>query len=185
MRRPSRSRSDMPLITIRSATALDVPGIGVCNRQTLPENYTARFLRGYVNRWPSLTLVAVDRYQAVVAYTLARVGDVHDETYAPANFGFLTSIAVLPEFQKCGLGSKLIGALHDRMRLPPGLQQVHLHCRESNASAVKFYLSLGYVIDEVLYEYYADGGTALLMKKNLYDGDLKLRPAVGVGSAER
>lgn len=152
-------------LKIRFAVPADVPAISFCNRLSLPENYDAKYLHDYVRRWPSLSLVVVDRYNMVQAYTIGRIGDVYDHTFAPADFGFLTSIAVLPEVQKLGIGKKLMQALHKNCVSMHGLKHILLHCRDTNLGAVKFYHSLGYKVEKVLKDYYADQGTALLMKK--------------------
>lgn len=151
---------------IRPAVLGDVPGIRACNKLSLPENYNTRFLELYVKRWPRLSLVALDADDTLVAYTLGRVGDVNDHTYAASETGFLTSIAVLPECRKLGVGNVLMQTLHDNMVSAHQLRSVSLHCRDSNQQAIRFYMSLGYKIDEVLESYYEDRGTALLMKKD-------------------
>jgi ribosomal protein S18 acetylase RimI-like enzyme len=83
-----------------------------------------------------------------------------------AGTGRLYQLAVLPELQSCGLGTRLIGALEDRVR-ERGLSRVDLGVGEDNLRARALYERLGYVaygseVDRWSYE--RDDGSAAMVE---------------------
>ncbi|HXY45121.1 MAG TPA: GNAT family N-acetyltransferase [Acidimicrobiales bacterium] len=63
--------------------------------------------------------------------------------------GWLNYLAVKPEHQRRGLGRALVGyAEHELAEL--GCAKVNLQIRRTNAGVVDFYLSLGYLVDDVI-----------------------------------
>ena len=75
-------------------------------------------------------------------------------------------IAVKPEFQKRGLGGKLLDAFLQTVKEKGGAH-VFLEVRKSNQAARTLYESRVFVITRERKKYYADGEDALEMKKEL------------------
>ncbi|MGP6207136.1 ribosomal protein S18-alanine N-acetyltransferase [Cuniculiplasma sp. SKW3] len=65
------------------------------------------------------------------------------------------SIAIDPEYQGKGLGRELLQALEDIMR-SRGYKRSVLEVRDKNLSAIKLYLSAGYIQSEFLENYYEE-----------------------------
>lgn len=83
--------------------------------------------------------------------------------------GRLYNIVIDPSFQKQGIGKRLIGACEsEAVRL--GRDRVTLEVRTDNKNAISFYRKHGYKIERTLPGYYADGVSALRMKKDLQPG---------------
>ncbi len=63
--------------------------------------------------------------------------------------GWINYLAVHPDFQRRGLGSKLMEAAQTLL-LELGCPKINLQVRPSNENAVGFYKSIGYAQDEVV-----------------------------------
>jgi ribosomal protein S18 acetylase RimI-like enzyme len=83
-----------------------------------------------------------------------------------SSVGRLYSIVIDPAFQGRGMGRQLLQACEDAA-LACGCDRVSLEVRVDNKRARALYERHGYVIREVLPEYYADGGAGLRMVKVL------------------
>ena len=106
----------------------------------------------------------------------------------PITDGHVTSIAVMDNFQRLGLGNKLMLQLHNNMLLNYNAGTCGLHVRKSNEAALKLYKrgEMGYEIEEVISQYYVDGEDAYFMRKKLSrDQDLKVEGEVRVEEASR
>ncbi len=82
------------------------------------------------------------------------------------NMGHVLNIAVDPQFRRRGVGTALMKKLMEYFR-GRGVSLVRLEARESNRSAHKFYLSLGFEMIGKVPLYYSDGETAFLFEKEL------------------
>ena len=77
--------------------------------------------------------------------------------------GHVSSLAVLPEFRRQGLASELLDVFH--MSIERRCNYASLHCRQSNAAAVRLYEAAGYHAAYSIRNYYEDGEDAYYMKK--------------------
>lgn len=149
-------------ISVRSAKSSDILAMNHCNRVSLPENYSADFYSGFILNWPDLTFVAENAEGSLVAYCL---GQIEENSYSCS--GFLTSIAVMPEYRKNGVGLQLTNQLHTNLRERYQATSVSLHCRPSNLGAMKFYKSQLYEEKVYIPSYYIDGEAAWVLTKYL------------------
>lgn len=82
----------------------------------------------------------------------------------------LLLLAAAPMYRRQGIAGRLLAWLERTARYA-GIQSVNLEVRENNASAVAFYLSLGYIKQKLIANYYRspDGSSehAWRMVKNL------------------
>jgi [ribosomal protein S18]-alanine N-acetyltransferase len=67
----------------------------------------------------------------------------------------LESIGVTAEFQKRGIGGRLVGEMEKNLRLR-GVTKVHLEVRDSNLAAKRLYASLGFIETGRRSGYYTD-----------------------------
>jgi ribosomal-protein-alanine N-acetyltransferase len=113
--------------------------------------------------WPLLDLISVlsmphiIRLKAVEAGQMVGfiAGDRQD------NADWVSTVCVLPDFQRRGIGRALMEACEARQTLP----RVRLCVREGNASAIHLYEKLGYQTVDTWHQYYNDKSTALVMEK--------------------
>ncbi|MGQ9718677.1 MAG: ribosomal protein S18-alanine N-acetyltransferase [Nitrososphaerales archaeon] len=79
--------------------------------------------------------------------------------------GNVISIAVLPEFRRRGIGSKL---LEEGLEfLSKKVKEVELQVRVGNREAINFYRRFGFREKCLIYNYYPDGEDALVMLKRV------------------
>jgi ribosomal protein S18 acetylase RimI-like enzyme len=87
---------------------------------------------------PRLVLIDDDRVMGYVA------GEIHSD-----GSGYIDYLGVDPEFQRCGLGRRLVQGMSDQL-LAAGAHSVHLTVRESNAAARSLYASLGFTHERLI-----------------------------------
>jgi ribosomal-protein-alanine acetyltransferase len=75
----------------------------------------------------------------------------------------IVTIAVDPDYQRHGIGERLMREVETRSALP----RLQLMVRVSNLPALKLYRKLNYDIVETWRRYYEDGEDAYVMEKNL------------------
>ncbi|MGE5613251.1 MAG: ribosomal protein S18-alanine N-acetyltransferase [Bacillota bacterium] len=86
--------------------------------------------------------------------------------------GYITNIAVHPEFRNCGIGSLLMDALLKEAEAK-GIKALTLEVRKSNLTAQALYRKYGFESGGIRKRYYADNNEdAIIMWKRLApDGD--------------
>jgi ribosomal-protein-alanine N-acetyltransferase len=76
-------------------------------------------------------------------------------------WSWIVTLGVLPQFQRRGIGARLLAECEARLKTPA----LRLMVRESNIPAVALYEKFGYVHIRRERGYYADGEAGLLMEK--------------------
>ncbi len=107
-----------------------------------------------------LTLSNVIRLKAVVDGQM--VGFIAGDKRPNEEIAWIATVAVLPEYQRRGIGEALVLACEQRLDVP----RVRLSVRMSNP-AIGLYERLGYYKVGVWAKYYADQEDALVMEKSL------------------
>ena len=79
----------------------------------------------------------------------------------------IVTIAVDPDYQRRGIGERLLREVETRSALP----RLQLMVRKSNLSALQLYRKLNYDIVDTWRRYYEDGEDAYVMEKNLLPPD--------------
>jgi ribosomal-protein-alanine N-acetyltransferase len=138
------------------------------NQVCLPENYATYFFMDLYERFPETFIVAEENGE-VIGYVMCRI-----ETGLPdfgllgiAKRGHVISIAVLPEHQREGVGTALMGEAMAGMRGTHKAKECVLEVRVSNTPAVSLYKRLGFEAARVVHGYYADGEDAYIMTRKL------------------
>jgi len=132
----------------------------------LPENYSSYFFMDLYERYPE-TFIVAEVYGEVVGYIMCRI-----ETGLPgfgllgiSKRGHVISIAVLPEYQRKGIGQALMEEAILNMRTF-NAKECYLEVRVSNTSAINLYKKLGFETSRTINGYYADGeGAAVMVRK--------------------
>lgn len=118
-------------------------------------------------RYPATFIVAEDE-GSVVGYIMCRVetGFSSFGLLGICKKGHVISIAVLPEYQRKGMGTALMEETMKNMRLYKA-KECYLEVRVTNNPAVMMYEKLGFIITRTSAGYYADGEDAYVMSKKL------------------
>lgn len=113
----------------------------------------------------SLTLVAVNSSDLSTTENENALGFVNVRTISDEVY--INNIAVTKNFRRKGIGNSLLSALEETVR-KNNASFITLEVRESNASAISLYSSLGYEIAGKRKKFYRDPvEDAVLMTKNL------------------
>jgi ribosomal-protein-alanine N-acetyltransferase len=137
------------------------------NQVCLPENYSSYFFMDLYEHYPE-TFIVAEVYGDVIGYIMCRI-----ETGLP-DFGLLgitrkghvISIAVLPEYQRKGIGEALMQEAMTRMKTYKA-KEIYLEVRVTNEPAVGLYRKLGLETQRTIRGYYADGEDAAVMTRKL------------------
>ncbi len=137
------------------------------NQVCLPENYSTYFFMELYEKYPE-TFIVAEVVGEMVGYIRCRI-----ETGLP-DFGLLgitkrghvISIAVLPEYQRKGIGEALMREAMVAMRQYKA-KDCYLEVRVSNSQAVSMYNKLDFETSRTVRGYYADGEDAAIMTRKL------------------
>jgi len=118
-------------------------------------------------RYPA-TFVVAEQEGDVVGYIMCRVetGFSNFGLLGVSKKGHVVSIAVLPAYQRKGVGIALMEEAMKNMRFYKA-KECYLEVRVSNVAAVEMYKKLGLAVVRTSKGYYANGESALVMAKKL------------------
>jgi ribosomal-protein-alanine N-acetyltransferase len=106
-----------------------------------------------------LTLPDLVRLKAVVGTTM--VGFIGGERDTRHNWGWVTTLSVLPDFRRRGIAQALLSRCEDELGMPA----VRLSVRASNQAAVNLYSGAGYDLVDRWQKYYVGGEDGLVFEK--------------------
>ena len=117
--------------------------------------------------WPLLDLIAVLTWPEVIRLKAVEAGEmigfIAGDPRQSNGAVWIATIAVDPRFRRRGIGSALMLACEERVRLPI----MKLSVRISNEGAISMYEKLGYQTSDIWQAYYNDGEDGLVMTKKL------------------
>ncbi|MHA1443461.1 MAG: ribosomal protein S18-alanine N-acetyltransferase [Candidatus Hodarchaeales archaeon] len=162
--------TEQTTLLIRRFKLKDLDEVITINRTCLPENYPEGFFRTIFSECPEGFLVA-ETEGIIVGYTMGRIesGLSLFSIFHRAKKGHTVSIAVLPEYRRNGVASRLIKKSITAMANYRA-EELFLEVRISNTAAVCLYESLGYKIVKELRNYYRDMEGAYLMATKIPKG---------------
>jgi len=153
--------------TIRRFKPTDLERVMHINQLCLPENYSSSFFLDLYEQFPE-TFVVAEEDGEIVGYAMCRI-----ERSIPsfrftgfAKKGHLISIAVLPKYQRQGVGEALMKEIMKAM-LGYEAKEFYLEVRVTNTSAISLYKKLGFQVAKTFHGYYSDGEDAYLMSRKL------------------
>ena len=152
---------------IRRFKPPDLEQVMHTNRTCLPENYSSFFFTDLYERFPA-TFIVGEENNKVVGYAMCRIerGIPSFKILGLTKKGHLISIAVLPEYQRRGIGYALMREVMQGMFLYEAAE-CFLEVRISNTAAINLYKKLGFRIARTKRSYYANGEDAYLMSRKL------------------
>ena len=116
--------------------------------------------------WPLFDLIAVLTFPDVVKLKAVdnnqMVGFVAGDPRPSQGFSWIATIAVLPDYQRKGIGRSLLKACEAQLKTP----RLKLSVRASNQAAISLYEQEGYRTTDIWKAYYNDGENAIVMEKS-------------------
>ncbi|HCS40872.1 MAG TPA: hypothetical protein DIW44_14990 [Anaerolineaceae bacterium] len=120
-----------------------------------------------LDAWPMLELIGVlimpnlVKIKAVVEDKM--IGFVGGDAHRFEGVGWITTLGVLPQYQRLGIASAMLDRCEKEMNMPV----VKLTVRRSNLSAQTLYFGRGYQQIDVWKNYYEGGEDGLILQKHL------------------
>jgi len=115
--------------------------------------------------WPLLDMVGVLTFPGVVRLKATQagvmVGFVAADVRRHEDLAWISTLGVLPEFRRRGLGSRLLLACEQLLPV----SRLRLSVRAANDPAFQMYTQHGYQQHSVWKRYYSDGEDALVLEK--------------------
>ncbi len=108
-----------------------------------------------------LTFPGVVRLKAEIDGVM--VGFIAADLKRHADLAWISTLGVLPEYRRNGVGSHLLAACEGQLPV----SRVRLSVRASNQPALQLYTQFGYQQYGVWKRYYSDGEDALVLEKDL------------------
>src|SRR5664280_3065510 len=114
--------------------------------------------------WPLLDLIAVLTWPDVVRLKAIEqglmVGFLAGDPRSTEHMAWISTLGVLPEYQRRGIGRALLRECEKRLSQP----RLRLCVRISNEPAIQLYQQEGYLSVDTWREYYNDKESALVME---------------------
>ncbi len=144
------------MLLIRNFAPSDLNRVYEIERQSFKDPYHVMFLLNLYELYPDTFFVAeLDGY--VVGYVISRRVNTS---------GHIIAIAVALEHRGKGIGTALMAAVMQKFR-EMNIRDVWLEVRASNIEARNFYKKLGFTERRIVPLYYADGESAIILKKEV------------------
>jgi [ribosomal protein S18]-alanine N-acetyltransferase len=148
-------------IIIRLARPDDAQDIALMSRDLIEAGLGWSWTRARVGRSighrDTLSIVMC-RGTRVIGFAILFFGDEH---------AHLNLLAVQPEFQRLGLGTRMIRWLEESAHVA-GIRAIHLEVRARNQQARRFYRQLGFLEMALLPKYYRGVEAAVWMARDLH-----------------
>jgi [ribosomal protein S18]-alanine N-acetyltransferase len=144
---------------IRDFTPEDFHAVWLLDQECFPPGlaYSEPELKQYIRHRGAFTLLATEAHDG-------RIGGFIVAHSGPA--GHVITIDVARPQRRSGVGSLLLGAAEERLRLS-GCRSVGLETAVDNLAALAFYKRHGYSVVRTWPRYYSNGVDALVLKKLL------------------
>lgn len=115
--------------------------------------------------WPLLDLIAVLTWPDVIRLKASEaglmVGFIAGDPRPSEQVAWISTVGVLPEYQRRGIGRALLRECEKKLVQP----RIRLCVRVSNESAIHLYQQEGYLALDTWRDYYHDKESALVMEK--------------------
>jgi len=145
----------------------DLENVMRINQVCLPENYSTYFFMELYERYPE-TFIVAEVAGEIIGYIMCRIesGLPDFVLFGITKRGHVISVAVLPQYQRKGIGDALMREAMLGMRQYKA-KECYLEVRVSNTPAINMYKKLGFETSRTVRGYYADGEDAAIMTRKL------------------
>lgn len=138
-------------VEIGDVTPANLQQFRLINTTTLPVTYSNKFYNELLSKINSQYLKFAIFNGITIGTVCARIEKVDDSDSKKL---YLMILNVLPSYQRLGVASKLIDHVLSTAAKDPTVTEAYLHVQVSNADALGFYLSQGFVECETIENYY-------------------------------
>lgn len=142
--------------SIRPMRFPDIEQIYTIESRVFPNPWPRSFFENDLQKHNIIALVA-DNADCIIGYALADC--IADEVH-------ITNIAIDPQYQHQGVGTRLLGAI-EKIAVERNCIHAYLEVRVTNDNAINFYKKFDYKIFSIRKNYYLDGTDAYVMAKEL------------------
>ena len=125
----------------------------------LSEPYSVFTFRYFVNKWPYLTYLAMDKHDENKRCVGLIVASLNEKN----NNGYIAMLVVDKSQRRKGLGTKLVNLSVNKM-IKLSVDYVLLETEVDNFGALKLYQKLGFIKDHKYRNYYLNGNDAYRLK---------------------
>lgn len=147
-------------IEITQAGIIDIRQLYKCNKKCLPISYNFDDYIDFILSNNKIVLLAKINY--------ATTGYIIGQHYPKINRLHIMSFAVYPQFRRQNIGTILMNKLITFSKKKfPKMNKISLYVMESNIIAQKFYLSMGFSINNEIQNYYSLDENAIVFIKNI------------------
>mmetsp|Transcript_113448 Transcript_113448/g.315540 ORF Transcript_113448/g.315540 Transcript_113448/m.315540 type:complete len:175 (+) Transcript_113448:119-643(+) len=148
------------MVSLRPMLVEDLFHFNGVNLDCWTETFNTAFYLNYLTRWPECCAVAEAADGTIAGYIIGKVEGKGDEWH-----GHVSAISVAPEFRRTGVAFRLMQYLEEISDEMHDTYFVDLFVRPTNAAAISFYKSLGYVVYRTVVGYYSGDEDAFDMRK--------------------
>jgi ribosomal protein S18 acetylase RimI-like enzyme len=118
-----------------------------------------------LDAWPLLDLAGVLTFPGIIRLKAvdngALIGFIAADASSSSGIGWITTVGVLINHRRQGVGKALLEACEIKMSAP----EIRLTVRKSNIGAIQMYLENGYIQTETWHDYYKGGEDGVVMRK--------------------
>lgn len=120
-----------------------------------------------IDRWPLLDLIGVLTIPGVIRLKAEIDGEfagfIAGDEHRKKAEGWITTVAVFPEYRKMGIANQLLFECESLMRV----STIKLTVRKSNTAALLLYKKNGYMQSDTWEKYYIDGEDGIVLQKTV------------------
>lgn len=149
-------------MSVRAATLADIEDVAALEAENLGADAWSPYLvgEGIAGNLPTVFYLVAEADGAVVGHAVVS---------AVADIAELQRIAVTPAHRRDGLATELLDE-GCRLARESGADRLLLEVREDNRDALRFYAARDFVEIDRRPRYYADGTTAIVLRRALVSG---------------
>ncbi|MCI4434414.1 MAG: N-acetyltransferase [Thermoplasmata archaeon] len=144
-------------VIVRKIRQDEIPQAIKIAMDTLTENYSYEIFYSIYNSWPEGFIVA-EYEKNIVGFIASSRQSIYEAR--------ILMFSVMDVFQNMGIGSLLLKKFEEICKLN-GIRAIRLEVRISNKNAIIFYEKRGFIIINLINNYYSNGEAAYIMWKML------------------
>lgn len=144
-------------VVVRRIRQDEIPKAIKIALETLTENYSVELFYGIYTSWPEGFIVA-EYNNDIVGFIASSRQSVYEAR--------ILMFSVIEALQNRGIGTILLNRFEDLCR-SNGIRAIRLEVRISNKNAILFYEKRGFIIVNMVNNYYSNGESAYIMWKML------------------
>ena len=144
------------MYNIRKFEAKDIFAVIKIASDTLTEKYSPSIFNYFYETYPDLFVIA-ELGQKIIGFIIG--------TEMNSKKSKILMLSVSEEYRNKNIATSLLNKFENTI-IKKGIKEIELEVKTKNKKAIKFYQKNEYTIIEEIENYYLDGESAFIMKKN-------------------